>query len=102
MNVCFVGFELSPYHGYGRVALNLVRGLEKLGVTGPILTLSSSSKPKDLAARTYPLLTHLPTAPLSRPWKLYRDWQLIKRFSQSCQGIHFLTESNLATTVFGY
>lgn len=102
MKVCFVCFELSQYHGYGRVALNLVRGLKRLGVTGPILTHSGSPKPRDLATRTFPLLTHEPTTPLSRPLRLYRDWQLIKRFSPSCQGIHFLTESNLATTLFGY
>jgi len=102
MKICFVTFGLSEFNGYGRTSLNLIRGLKKLGVEGPILTLSDSPIPKDLSKRAMPLLKHKPTSPLRNSWLLFHDWRLIQKHAKGCQGIHFITESFLATTIFGF
>jgi glycosyltransferase involved in cell wall biosynthesis len=102
MKICFVTHGLSEHYGYGRVSLNLVRSLNPLGITGPILTLLNSKPPKDLQSRTFPILQHQPTSPLVNPLLLLKDWSAINRYSHNCQGIHFLTESSLATNLFGY
>ena len=102
MKICFVTFGLSKFNGYGRASLNLIEGLKKLGVEGPILTLTDSSIPKYLSRRAFPLLKHKPTSPLKNPHLLVHDWWLIRKYARQCQGIHFITESFLATTIFGF
>lgn len=102
MKICFVTSSLSKYHGYGRVSLDLISGLQKLGISGPILTLKFSNIPSTLKSRTFPILINQPTSPLKNPLKLFKDYQAIRNISENCQGIHFLTESHLATTFFNY
>lgn len=102
MKICFVTYGLNNKHGYGRASLNIIRGLAKLGIVGPILTLKDSPIPKDLSNKALPILQHNPNLPLINPIKLFKDWIYIKNTSKNCNGIHFLTESFLATTIFGY
>jgi len=101
MKICFVVYGLDIHNGYGRVAHNLIKGLSKKGIGGPIVTFQNRQIPKKLADRTHAVLKHPPTSPLSHPLSLLRDWYYIKKISKDCDLIHFISESFLATTIFG-
>jgi len=104
MILCLVAQTLNYQRGYGRYAITLIRGLVKKGFKLRVLILDNEADtiPKDLVDIVFPVLKNIPTSPLINPIRLYQDYRKIREYSQKTDAIHFLTESHLATTVFGY
>lgn len=101
MRILLVTTEISPYHGYGRVALSLIKEFQKLKVDFEVVTLANAKNLlKDKSIKVYKQLRHLPTSPLINPFVLLQDYLFVNKLSQSFDLIHFLTESHLAYAVF--